>query len=286
MQESPSSDEEDSLQYSVAVIARNEGPNIAKCVKSILRQSLQPHNVVVVNDGSGDDTGRVLAGIQGITVLTNEPHESYLASPQLAAVRNSAIAEAVSGDTKYVLCVDGDTVLSSNYAGSLIGRMGGSRIVIASGVMGSDLRMTPRESGRMIYWPWFSQVGGYPVEWGHDTYPLVQAVLDGYQFAIYRDIPMEHLRQLGDRYDAERWYNLGLARRALGMYLALSTFRAARQTPRGVLPCMRGWLAGSEKYGPAVGEWIRKFQRESVYRKLRLKKPTLCNQVGPAIITG
>ena len=286
MQKPFSSEGGGSQQYSAAVIARNEEHNISKCVKSILQQSHPPHNVVVVNDGSSDGTGKVLAGMHGITVLTNEPHESYLGSRDMATVRNPAINAAASGSAEYILCVDGDTVLSHTYAESLLARMRGTRVVIASGAMKRDLHTNPRETGRMIYWPWFSRLGGYPVEWGQDTYPLVRAVLDGYQFAIYRDIHMEHLRPLGARYDAKRWHNIGLARRALGMGLGISIYHAAMQTPRGVMPCLRGWLAGSERYEPAVGEWMRKYHREVICRKLHLKKPTLQTIEGSAIITG
>src|SRR5215469_9852191 len=52
-----------SLQVSIIVPARNEERNIRRCVESLLEQSYPNYEVIVVDDGSTDDTPYILEDI-------------------------------------------------------------------------------------------------------------------------------------------------------------------------------------------------------------------------------
>jgi cellulose synthase/poly-beta-1,6-N-acetylglucosamine synthase-like glycosyltransferase len=62
---------------SVIVPARNEAPHIAACVTSLLAQDYQNLEVIVVDDGSTDDTGALVAelakGDRRLTLVQGEP---------------------------------------------------------------------------------------------------------------------------------------------------------------------------------------------------------------------
>ncbi len=63
----------DSPQVSIIVPARNEERNIRRCVESLLEQSYQNYEVIVVDDGSTDDTPHILENI-----IQTHPHGNRL----------------------------------------------------------------------------------------------------------------------------------------------------------------------------------------------------------------
>lgn len=59
-------------KLSVIIPARNEEKNLAFLLESLRAQSLQPHEIIVVDDGSQDRTRDVAAGF-GVTIVQNPP---------------------------------------------------------------------------------------------------------------------------------------------------------------------------------------------------------------------
>ncbi len=53
-------------RVSVLVPARDEAPNIGRCVRSLLAQEYPSYEVLVLDDGSQDPTGRILARLQAL----------------------------------------------------------------------------------------------------------------------------------------------------------------------------------------------------------------------------
>ncbi len=64
-------------RVSVLVPARDEAPNIGRCVRSLLAQEYPHYEVLVLDDGSQDPTGHILARLQAtdarLTVLRGRP---------------------------------------------------------------------------------------------------------------------------------------------------------------------------------------------------------------------
>jgi len=65
------SDRPDRLKVSVIIPARNEAQRIAPLLKSLTRQSAPPHEVLVVDDESVDDTAAIARGL-GATVIAGQ----------------------------------------------------------------------------------------------------------------------------------------------------------------------------------------------------------------------
>ena len=55
----------------VFVPSYNHAPFVERCLKSILKQSLQPKKLLVIDDGSKDDSAKIIE-----TVLKNCPFDS------------------------------------------------------------------------------------------------------------------------------------------------------------------------------------------------------------------
>src|SRR5205809_7237777 len=62
-----------SPQVSIIVPARDEERNIRRCVESLLEQSYESYEVIVVDDGSTDDTPHILENI-----IQAHPHGNRL----------------------------------------------------------------------------------------------------------------------------------------------------------------------------------------------------------------
>ncbi len=91
------------MKISVIIPAYNCEEHIGKCLDSVLSQDGAELEVIVVNDGSTDGTGKVLDGYKDrITVMTTENGGS-------SAARNKGI-EAVTGD--YTMFLDSDDYFS------------------------------------------------------------------------------------------------------------------------------------------------------------------------------
>lgn len=95
---------------SIVIPARNEAGNIERCLRSVFSQDYPALEVIVVDDGSTDDTPRILAELRAIeprlTVLRGAP------LPHGWTGKNFAIAQGVSvarGD--WLLFLDADTWL-------------------------------------------------------------------------------------------------------------------------------------------------------------------------------
>jgi glycosyltransferase involved in cell wall biosynthesis len=75
---------------SVIIPAYNQGRFVAAAIESVLRQSLQAFEVIVVDDGSTDDTAAVVAGIKDPRVRCVRQSNRGLSAARNTGIRNSA----------------------------------------------------------------------------------------------------------------------------------------------------------------------------------------------------
>jgi GT2 family glycosyltransferase len=94
-------------QISVTIVTWNSRPYIVPCLEALLRQSVQPGEVVVVDNGSADGTIEALAQFgRGIAVFRNSRNLGF------AAAQNQAI-DRTSGE--WVLTLNPDVLLEPGF---------------------------------------------------------------------------------------------------------------------------------------------------------------------------
>ncbi len=97
---------------SVVITCYNYGRYLRECVESILSQSLQSCEIIIVNDGSTDDSQSIAESLIGESPskairIIRQPN-----SGKPAVARNNGISQAIG---KYILCLDADDKLSPDF---------------------------------------------------------------------------------------------------------------------------------------------------------------------------
>ena len=123
------------MKLSIIVPIYNVAPYLRKCVDSLLMQDISDYEIILVDDGSTDDSGAIADEIvrktmgNGQWAIDNETnHQSPIANRPtlrvihqenagLSAARNTGIA-AATGD--YIMFVDSDDYLQPNVLGTLM----------------------------------------------------------------------------------------------------------------------------------------------------------------------
>lgn len=100
-----------SIKYSVIIPTYNAELTINRCLNSLLSQKRQDTQIIVINDGSTDDTAKILDNYCSVTVITQD-------NKGVSAARNRGLDTAIG---QYVLFVDSDDYVSENYFAKLDG---------------------------------------------------------------------------------------------------------------------------------------------------------------------
>ncbi len=102
----PKSTEQKQNSVSVVIPVRNEGHNIANLLGDLLKQSYKPLEIICVDDGSTDDSRKVIASFNGVRLLTASPMKCV----NTKAVACQTGADVATGDL--LLFLDADVRLS------------------------------------------------------------------------------------------------------------------------------------------------------------------------------
>ncbi len=86
------------MEVSVIIPTYNRAKTIKRAINSVKQQSFQPKEIIVVDDGSSDETAKILDSIEGIKVLRQE-------NKGVSAARNAGIKIAQS---EWIAFLDSD----------------------------------------------------------------------------------------------------------------------------------------------------------------------------------
>lgn len=126
------------MKLSIIVPIYNVAPYLRKCVDSLLAQDITDYEIILVDDGSTDDSGAIADEIVSeamgnrLWAIDNETNSQspiansptlrviHQSNAGLSAARNTGIA-AATGD--YIMFVDSDDYLQSNVLGALMAQV-------------------------------------------------------------------------------------------------------------------------------------------------------------------
>src|SRR4051812_18430293 len=105
--------------YAIITPARNEAEHIQLTINSVVAQSVRPQKWVIVNDGSSDDTGKVIdAGARQhswITAVHRADRGFRAAGGGVVEAFYNGFAQLGSEPFDFIVKLDGDLSFDPNY---------------------------------------------------------------------------------------------------------------------------------------------------------------------------
>lgn len=208
--------------YYAIVTCRNSENEIESAVNSLLRQTIKPRYIIVVDDGSTDNTHNILEGLKlkndNIHVITN-PDLGYDIG---RVVKNWNNAINLARDlnlevTEYHMISTDDTHYEEFYAEKIMRNMDSdNRIAVSSGNYDNNSYATPHGAGRFVRNSFFNNVlGRYPEKMGYESVILQMSLYHGFKNVVNNDARFSHTRQLGANH---HFYEFGASMRTLGYH--------------------------------------------------------------------
>ena len=210
--------------YFAIMTCRNSEKLVKSAILSLLTQIVPPKYIIVVNDGSTDNTQTILQQIKAdhdnLYIITH-PDLGYDIT---RVVKNWNEALRIVKDsnldkTDYHMIATDDTVYPKDYTSKMISFLDShSEIVISSGQHGKERSIFPHGAGRFVRNSFFHETrwnGFYPEKMGYETAILYEALRCNYNFHVLNDLKFEHNRPLGTNH---KFYTFGASMVTLGYH--------------------------------------------------------------------
>lgn len=274
--------------YFTIVTCRNSENDIEKALMSLSNQTTKPSYIIVIDDGSKDNTGKILKEISkkidNLFIISN-PDLGYDIS-RVVKNWNKALtlkAEKNLVETDYHMIGTDDTIYTKDYAEKIITFMDMNKdYAVVSGNFGGVGYKTPRGAGRFVRNSFFyKECDHYPEKMGYESAILIASRKNGYKETILKEAKFEHTRPLGQNH---HFYEFGASMRTLGYHplFAFGRFFLYFGTSKpigrvGALYMLYYYLSYKPKlegYDSLYPDEIRKFTRKTQIEKIKsLIKP-------------
>ncbi|UCG45247.1 MAG: glycosyltransferase family 2 protein [Candidatus Bathyarchaeota archaeon] len=248
--------------------ARNEEKHLPGCLDALLGQTRSPDNVILIDDGSTDRTGKIGRKKGCIVVKLKDRGRTLVESPELSQVHNAGLRECRRLKADYVLVVGADHILSGSYLEKLLDEMqSDSTLAISSGYISGEQRIFPSGSGRLISRDFLSQVSWrYPYINGWEAYFVFKALSLGYSVKIIAT-PSKVTRGtfIKRRWGSEQGgLEIGKSMRRLGYWKPYAWLRCLRlfSRPTLALAMLLGYITETHgAYDEDVAAYIKRWQK-------------------------
>jgi len=268
-------------EYYCYLAVKDGAVTIAETLRSLLAQTLAPVAVVVIDDGSTDDTPKILSEFRRQyptkmhVIRWPDRGRDYRRIPHLW---NECVRYAKEHQLtrEFQLVLADDILLPPNYAQFLIERMAEDPdLVICSGDYhrrtAPNGLMAPRGAGRMIRESFFMKVGGrYPPQRGSETWLIWEALAHGFRATNFPELRFTHLRAFGGKhafkeYGVTMWqlgyHPLMVAARCISNFLWRTEVSRAASVKMFSEYLAAPWLSKKDPYYRPFPERIRKLVR-------------------------
>ncbi|WP_276167976.1 glycosyltransferase [Zobellia alginiliquefaciens] len=282
------------MHYYVIVPAHNEEGFLSDTLNSILRQSLQPKRVVVVNDNSTDNTEAIID--QFVTLspifqkLNTTSSTEHMPGSKVVNAFNKGL-QLLDEDYDFIVKLDADVILPDNYFEKIVYIFRGQpKVGIAGGFIYEQTedgqwklnhpmdKNHVRGAFKAYTKKCFKAINGLRNAMGWDTVDELLAQYHGHEIYTDNALKVKHLRPTGNAYNQKAKLLQGKAmytmRYGFPITVIASLKMALKQRkPQAFADNMYGYLeAKKEKkqflVTKAEGNFIRNLRWGNIKRKL------------------
>lgn len=262
------------LKYAVVIPARNEGKYLEKTLLALRRQTIPPNQIIVVDDGSSDETGKIAAKYADVIVRLPDRGYNAVGTPQLSKVINQGL-KRVEKDVDYVLICGADNILPENFFEKILVRMKANpKLVMASGIAKGEPYSKQSPSGtRVVDAKFWREVNNlqYPEVWGWEDWLYLKALQLGYVTACFADIVTQPQRPILTHERAWKARLWGKAMYALGYDWRYALGRCVLtflKKPKAGLNMFVGWLLHENTRRLDIANWVNKTQKNRFWKRV------------------
>lgn len=264
------------LRLGVVIPARNEEKFLSRTLSClILDQEIKPEKVIVVDDGSHDNTSNMASSFDVEVIRLPDRGYQVLGNPILACVINHGLERLDQygfGTTSddYVMILGADHILPPNYIGSILTDMTkDASIAVSSGQIEGEQSIIPRGSGRMVRGDFWRIIGlRYPANYGFETYVVIKARQLGYKIRVRNDLITKTQRRTGRSYGKNTYIGYGKGLKALGysrVYAAGRIGLISLRDPKAAYYMLKGYFSSDiELYDMEFRSYLRNIQHEQL----------------------
>ena len=278
------------MKFNIVIPAHNEETYLGGTLDSLIRQTLLPQKIIVVNDNSSDGTQQIIDTYSDKCEFVHGVyHESGLDHVPGAKVIEAFYRGFNELDTEYdVICkFDADLEFPPDYLQTLsetfqssdsIGMAGGFCYIYKNeawqmeGLTGKDHIRGALKSYRKGC---FEEIGGLKRSMGWDTVDELLAQFHGWEVQAIASLHVRHMKPTGTSYSGRSGRLQGDAFRKM-RYGFLLTFLASaklafkKRNLAYFFDCLKGYLSGDNDYlvNENEGRFIRKLRWRNIRKKL------------------
>ena len=295
------------MNFLIIMPAHNEAQHLAASLESLRRQTHQEFSLVVVNDGSTDDTAEILSSITNFPQLQFFHLEKSTHEPGAKVVRTfySGLSKVTEWEKRYdaVCKFDADVIFPPNYLAAISEAFDlDSNLGLVSGLVFVPGESDAIEKGDLLEfhsqkgWVYediaakdhvrgpvkayrtaaFLAMGGLRPVLGWDNLDVMLLARAGWESRTLTHLRVKHLRPTAYAYSAQKFEKLGQYFRNIGLRPALAAIAAGKVAlkERSVL-ALRTMIKsyyGSPKPAHLSADeiiFINRYRWQKIFRKIK-----------------
>lgn len=219
------------MNYYIIIPAYNEQKNIGLTLDSILKQTLLPQKVVVVNDNSTDNTAEIVKEFAKkynlISLVNTNSEQIHLPGSKVINAFNQGL-EMLDENYDFIVKLDADLILPENYFERIaqifsenpkVGMAGGRAFIEKEGSWTLE-SLTDNDHIRGAFKSYrkecFLEIGKLKTEMGWDTVDELLSRYFGWEIVVDTSLEVKHLKPTGSEYNKKSRYKQGEAFYRLG----------------------------------------------------------------------
>jgi glycosyltransferase involved in cell wall biosynthesis len=286
------------IRYIIISPVRNEAEHLGRMIDSVISQSVRPARWIIVDDGSSDDTGRIIdeAALRHdwITALHRDDRGRRRAGEGVMEAFYTGFKLISREQWQYLVKLDGDLTFEPDYFERCFSRFaeeprlgiaGGLVCKVVNGERVEESKVDPafhvRGPTKIYRRECWEAIDGLVSATGWDTVDELKANMKGWSTRTLSDIEIVHNRATGAAYGAwPNWVKNGRANYVAGyhpIFMLLKCISRALSKPYGIAAAGL-WVGFCSGYLRRVWrvddpEFMRYF-RQQQFRRL-LGRPNL-----------